>query len=88
VPAGAVGSVWASGTWSDLAWEANTWANVSAALGNSNPDLNTRISDYLHTFYGLTARKDLTTLAVRYINEECTGEFTARWKQLEDDATA
>lgn len=25
--AGAVGSVWATGTWSDTVWEADTWAD-------------------------------------------------------------
>ncbi len=26
MPAGPIGSVWASGAWSNTAWEANTWA--------------------------------------------------------------
>lgn len=28
--AGAVGSVWAENSWSDLCWEANTWATAVA----------------------------------------------------------
>jgi hypothetical protein len=31
MPAGPIGSVWASGTWSDTAWEANTWADAGAS---------------------------------------------------------
>ena len=30
--AGAVGSVWKSGTWPDTVWEANTWATAVAAF--------------------------------------------------------
>lgn len=34
MPAGPVGSVWASGSWSETAWEADTWADaVSASVG-------------------------------------------------------
>ena len=33
MPAGPVGSVWASGSWSATAWEENTWADASAARG-------------------------------------------------------
>lgn len=33
MPAGPVGSVWASGSWSATAWEQNTWANASAVSG-------------------------------------------------------
>ena len=32
MPAGAVGSVWATGSWTDLCWETNTWANAIAAF--------------------------------------------------------
>lgn len=28
MPAGAVGSCWAAGSWSDLAWEANAWGSA------------------------------------------------------------
>lgn len=28
----AVGSVWATGSWSDVPWEANTWANAVAKV--------------------------------------------------------
>lgn len=31
MPAGAVGSVWASGSWSTTAWETETWADAGAA---------------------------------------------------------
>jgi hypothetical protein len=29
MPAGPIGSVWATGSWPDTAWEANTWADVA-----------------------------------------------------------
>lgn len=28
MPAGPIGSSWASGSWEDTAWEANTWADA------------------------------------------------------------
>jgi hypothetical protein len=31
VPAGAVGSVWANGSWPDTAWEAGAWAEAGDA---------------------------------------------------------
>ena len=87
MPAGPIGSVWAAGTWADTCWTEFTWADVAAVVGNTNPDMNTRILVFLRTFYSVTGG-DLTTLATRYLKEEKTGEFTARWKALEDDATA
>jgi len=30
--AGPIGSVWATGSWSDTAWEENTWADAVAAV--------------------------------------------------------
>jgi len=30
MPAGAVGSVWATGSWSDTCWETGTWGTASA----------------------------------------------------------
>jgi hypothetical protein len=87
VPAGAVGSVWAAGSWSATAWEAFTWADVSATLGNNNPDMNTRIAVFLRAFYTAPGA-DLTSLIYRYLREEKTGEYTARWKAMEADATA
>jgi len=87
LPAGPVGSVWATGSWSDLAWEANVWADISAVAGNTILDLNTRIAVYLRAFYS-SPNGDPTTLVVKYLNEECTGEYTARLHKLIDDATA
>ena len=87
MPAAPIGSVWAAGTWADTTWEAFTWADVSATLGNSNPDMNTRIMVFLRDFYSVT-EGDLTSLVYRYLREEKTGEYTARWKAMEEDATA
>jgi hypothetical protein len=87
VPAGAVGSVWAAGSWSDLAWEAFTWADVSAALGNNNPDMNSRIYVYLKALYSAPDGCDLTALVYRYLLAQ-TGEFTARFRKLMTDASA
>lgn len=49
--------------------------------------MNTRLMVFLRSFYSVTGG-DLTTLATRYLNEEKTGDFTARWKAMEEDATA
>lgn len=65
-----------------------TWEDVSATLGNNNPDMNTRIRIFLAAFYSAPAGADLTTLVYRYLREEKTGEYTARWKAMEADATA
>ena len=87
MPAGPVGSVWASGTWSDLAWEENVWADIGAIVGNTILDINTRISVFLRTFYG-TTHPDVGALIVKYLREQCTGEYTARLRKLIEDATA
>jgi hypothetical protein len=86
VPAGAIGSTWATGSWSDLAWEAFTWADASAVLGNLNPDMNTRIAVYLRALYSAPGA-DLSTLVMRYLIAQ-TGEYTARFQKLITDATA
>jgi hypothetical protein len=63
-----------------------TWEDVSAVLGNLNPDMNTRIMVYLRGLYSVTGG-DLATLTMRYLNAQ-TGEWTARMKKLITDATA
>jgi hypothetical protein len=40
MPAGPIGSCWKAGSWSDLAWEANTWSGAGAAAVTFN-DLTT-----------------------------------------------
>jgi hypothetical protein len=40
MPAGPIGACWKAGSWSDLAWEANTWAGAGAAAVTFN-DLTT-----------------------------------------------
>jgi hypothetical protein len=32
MPAGPIGSVWAAGTWTDVCWEADTWADAAAVV--------------------------------------------------------
>jgi hypothetical protein len=86
LPAGPIGTCWASGSWSDLAWEELTWENVSAVLGNLNPDMNTRIAVYLRALYSAPGA-DLATLTMRYLIAQ-TGEWTARFQKLITDATA
>jgi hypothetical protein len=54
-------------------------------------DLNTSLMTYLCTFYGLTpgaaGARDLTTLITKYL-ASLTGDYTARWKQMEQSALA
>jgi hypothetical protein len=88
MPAGPVGSCWAAGSWEDTAWEANPWFNAGAAVGNAILDLNTRLHRFLNEFYGTSSDKDVTTLMTKYLNEELTGDYNVRVRQLIDDATA
>ena len=37
--AGPIGSVWATGSWSDTAWEENTWADAVAAVINDGDEV-------------------------------------------------
>lgn len=37
MPAGPIGSVWGTGTWTDVSWEANTWANSSPPVPTPTP---------------------------------------------------
>jgi hypothetical protein len=83
MPAGPIGSCWASGSWSNTAWEANTWS--SATVVAFIQDMNTRIASYLRTLYSAPGA-DASTLIVRYLASK-TGEMTARFQQLIDDAT-
>jgi hypothetical protein len=87
VPSGPVGSVWATGSWSNTAWEANVWANIGVIVGNTILDINTRIAVYLRSFYS-APNGDPNTLIVKYLREEVGGEYTARLKRLIEDATA
>lgn len=85
MPAGPVTGCWAAGVWADTVWEVGVWADVAALL-DFVLDKNTRLMAYLRDFYTVSAG-DLTTLSTRYLREECTGEYTARFRQLEHDAT-
>jgi hypothetical protein len=51
-------------------------------------DMNTRIISYLASFYSADITViDPTALIVRYLNEELSGDYTNRFRQLIDDAT-
>ena len=58
------------------------------SLGNAILDINTRIHVFLNTFYGTGSPIPTNVLMVKYLAEELSGEYTARVKQLIDDATA
>jgi hypothetical protein len=87
MPAGPVGTVWASGVWADTVWELGVWGDIASVAGNSILDLNTRIAVYLRSFYS-APNGDPNTLIVKYLREEVGGEYTARLKRLIEDATA
>ena len=82
--AGAIGSVWATGSWADDCWEAFTWADAGALAFVF--DMNTRLRVYLCDLYGLPNTTDTTTLVDRYLASQ-TGEMNARLRKLIADAT-
>lgn len=85
MPSGPIGSCWASGSWSNTAWSANTWADAAVATLAFVLDLNTRIAVYLRDLYSAPGA-DTTTLMHRYLAAQ-SGEYTARFKKLIQDAT-
>ena len=64
MPAGPVGSVWASGSWSDTAWEANTWANALAAPAAFG-DLTTLFVHYVEDLHDATPTEPDSNTLVR-----------------------
>lgn len=85
MPAGAIGSCWQTGSWSDTAWEAFTWA--AAAVATLASDLNTRLRVYLATLYGLPQTSDLTAMVVRNLRGR-TGDMNNRFRALIQDASS
>lgn len=83
MPAGPIGSCWASGSWTDTCWEVDTWADVAALAFIL--DLNSRLYAFLQDFYSSTA--DLNTLGTRYLREQTSGDYNTRWRELVQDAT-
>jgi hypothetical protein len=84
VAAGPVGSVWATGSWSDTAWEALTWDTAVALafiLG-----MNARLYAYLCSHYGVSSG-DLTQMADRHMDAQTSGDRTQRWHALVQEAT-
>ncbi len=62
MPAGPIGSVWSLGSWSDLAWEENTWADAvipPTPTGDEVPFLFIGVVTTLvaGTIYGLPTRR-------------------------------
>lgn len=62
MPAGPIGSVWKAGSWSNTAWEANTWATAGVItfpliLG----DFTTLLAKHFDVLYAATP-DDLNTL--------------------------
>lgn len=82
MPAGAIGACWAEDSWTDTCWEALTWAG----LAEVDEDMNTRIATFLRTFY-TAAGADVTMLAAKYLRDEKTGDYTARFQALIVDAS-
>jgi hypothetical protein len=80
VPAGPIGTCWATGSWTDTCWEALTWA-TDAFIANNDQDMNTRIWSYLVNLYSAPVTSDLNTLVIRYLNA-ATGDMTARMAAL------
>ena len=84
MPAGPIGSCWATGSWSDTAWEANTWADTLVLAFVF--DINTRMQVYLCAIYSADGASDLTPKVDRFVDAE-TGEMSARVLKLIQDAT-
>lgn len=84
--AGPVGTVWATGSWTDTCWTENVWAALGAAL-DFVLDLNTRIAVFVRDRYSQPTG-DLTTLATRYLTTEAVGgDANAKFLRMIQDAT-
>lgn len=69
MPAGAIGSSWAAGSWEDTAWEAGSWADLGsvqtpAVFG----DLTTLVVNDLETQYA-SAAEDYNTILVGRVTD-------------------
>ena len=62
-----------------------TLQTTPAAPSVGPRDMNTKLMTYLCGVYGLTPPQDLTTLITRNLAGR-TGDYTNRWKQMEQDA--
>lgn len=82
--AGPIGPRWAASSWSDTAWEADTWSWVTVVL-TFVLDLNTRLAVYLRNLYS-DPDLDLTTGIQRYLRSQ-TGDYSVRWRKLIQAAT-
>jgi hypothetical protein len=85
MPAGPIGGSWAAGSWSDLAWEVNTWQDAVALAFVL--DLNTRLLVFLRDYYA-EPNGDFNALMKRYLETVATGDMTGRFQQLIATATA
>jgi hypothetical protein len=83
MPAGASGTCWEAGSWTDTCWEVNTWADAVAlafVLG-----LNERMLVYLRSQYSAPTG-ELAPLMKRYLDAQ-TGDMNVRFRKLIQDAT-
>jgi hypothetical protein len=84
VPAGPIGSCWATGSWSDTAWEALTWQDAVALAFIL--DLNLRLYRYLCSHFSVSSG-DLTSLVNRHLDAQTSGDRTQRFHALIQEAT-
>jgi hypothetical protein len=84
VPAGAVGSCWASGSWSATCWEALTWAEAQALVFVL--DMNARLYRYLCSHFSVSSG-DLTSLVNRHMDAQTSGDRNQRFHALIQEAT-
>ena len=48
----------------------------------ANVDQNTRIYKFLLDFYTLSGPRDMMPMVIKYLREEQTGSYEARWAAL------
>jgi hypothetical protein len=85
MPAGAIGSCWAAGTWADTCWEAGTWGAAGESALAFDLFWNERLLIFLQDFY--VSEVQLQPLLDLYLDTEVTGSRTARLQQAIQDAT-
>lgn len=54
MPAGPIGSVWASGSWADTAWEAGTWADLPSLAFHPDIFEDHAMSEFWIQYEGVT----------------------------------
>lgn len=89
MPAGAVGTSWATGSWLETVWEAFSWADLGTGGVVLVGSINDRMKTYLEAQHipGIFASADFATL-LQYDLSIRTGDYTARFQALIVDASA